>query len=308
MVPVDAYGGCDFRSIEADNTSAFNCRYVDGTTRWSNHAYGRAIDVNPIENPYVSGGRDVARGESAVRRSHAATSRDGATRAARSSGRSTAIGWGWGGRWSSVQGLPALLRERPLTNAARFYRCARPSPADAMLSEKEGVSMTVAPRAEFSLRRCRRVLRPPSHDVLGRHGAVGSLRPRARVLRVPRRACASQASRTGAGWRERVRRLRASAGVVGAAVAGAVAAVVAVVTGRALDRPGSRRFSSERSGCVFLARRAPLARTRRGRGGALTAPPRSRGDERYATAGLRPATRYAQIAPPSTPPASGPTM
>ena len=60
MVPVDAYGGSDFRSIEADNTSAFNCRYVDGTTRWSNHAYGRAIDVNPIENPYVSGGLDVA--------------------------------------------------------------------------------------------------------------------------------------------------------------------------------------------------------------------------------------------------------
>ena len=54
MVPVDAYGGSDYRSIEADNTSAFNCRYVDGTTRWSEHAYGRAIDVNPIENPYVT--------------------------------------------------------------------------------------------------------------------------------------------------------------------------------------------------------------------------------------------------------------
>src|SRR4029079_7966504 len=54
MVPVDAYGGSDYRSIEADNTSAFNCRYVDGTTRWSEHAYGRAIDLNPIENPYVT--------------------------------------------------------------------------------------------------------------------------------------------------------------------------------------------------------------------------------------------------------------
>ena len=63
MVPIDAYGGSDFRSIEADNTSAFNCRYVDGTTRWSNHAYGTAIDVNPIENPYVSGaaGRPMPR-------------------------------------------------------------------------------------------------------------------------------------------------------------------------------------------------------------------------------------------------------
>lgn len=50
---VDAYGASDFRSIEADNTSAFNCRRATGATRWSEHAYGRAIDVNPIENPYV---------------------------------------------------------------------------------------------------------------------------------------------------------------------------------------------------------------------------------------------------------------
>ena len=38
VVPVDAYDASDFRSIEADNTSAFNCRYVDGTRRWSEHA------------------------------------------------------------------------------------------------------------------------------------------------------------------------------------------------------------------------------------------------------------------------------
>ncbi|MFO7572081.1 MAG: M15 family metallopeptidase [Gaiellaceae bacterium] len=61
MLPVDRYGASDFRSIEADNTSAFNCRFVEGTTRWSEHAYGRAIDVNPIENPYVSGGRTAHR-------------------------------------------------------------------------------------------------------------------------------------------------------------------------------------------------------------------------------------------------------
>src|SRR5438270_654043 len=54
MEPIDAYGGDDSRSIDADNTSAFNCRRVDGSTSWSVHAYGRAIDVNPIENPYVS--------------------------------------------------------------------------------------------------------------------------------------------------------------------------------------------------------------------------------------------------------------
>ncbi|MEI7760611.1 MAG: M15 family metallopeptidase [Thermoleophilia bacterium] len=60
MVSIDAYGGSDFRSIEADNTSAFNCRFVDGTTRYSEHAYGRAIDVNPIENPYVTRSRTTS--------------------------------------------------------------------------------------------------------------------------------------------------------------------------------------------------------------------------------------------------------
>src|SRR5690242_5428647 len=51
---VDAYGGDDHRSMTADNTSAFNCRFVAGTGIWSKHAYGRAIDVNPVENPYVT--------------------------------------------------------------------------------------------------------------------------------------------------------------------------------------------------------------------------------------------------------------
>ena len=51
---VSDFGASDFASIEADNTSAFNCRYVDGTHKWSNHTFGKAIDINPIENPYVS--------------------------------------------------------------------------------------------------------------------------------------------------------------------------------------------------------------------------------------------------------------
>ncbi len=51
---VSDFRASDFASIEADNTSAFNCRYVDGTHKWSNHTYGKAIDINPIENPYVT--------------------------------------------------------------------------------------------------------------------------------------------------------------------------------------------------------------------------------------------------------------
>ena len=50
---VDDYGASDFASIAADNTSAFNCRNATGSSRFSEHAFGRAVDVNPIENPYV---------------------------------------------------------------------------------------------------------------------------------------------------------------------------------------------------------------------------------------------------------------
>jgi D-alanyl-D-alanine carboxypeptidase len=56
MEPVDVYGGSDDASMAADNTSSFNCRPITGTTdRWSIHSYGRAIDINTIENPYVKG-------------------------------------------------------------------------------------------------------------------------------------------------------------------------------------------------------------------------------------------------------------
>ena len=100
MIPVDAYGASDFRSIEADNTSAFNCRTVDGTSRWSEHAYGRAIDLNPIENPYVGSSGTTSHRASTpyLRRSpyRPGMAVEGGTvvRAF------DAIGWGWGGRWS----------------------------------------------------------------------------------------------------------------------------------------------------------------------------------------------------------------
>jgi hypothetical protein len=49
-------GANDYASMAADNTSAFNCRNVVGRPGVrSPHAYGRAIDINPFENPYLSG-------------------------------------------------------------------------------------------------------------------------------------------------------------------------------------------------------------------------------------------------------------
>ena len=66
MEPVDAYGGDDIASVLANNTSGFNCRFVAGSTnRWSEHAYGRAIDLNPRVNPYVTADGTVVPEESA---------------------------------------------------------------------------------------------------------------------------------------------------------------------------------------------------------------------------------------------------
>lgn len=102
MRPVDPYGGNDFRSIEADNTSAFNCRRVEGTSRWSNHAYGRAVDVNPIENPYVTSRGTTSHPASRTyldrRRIRAGMATPGSelVQAFR------AVGWGWGGDWNGT--------------------------------------------------------------------------------------------------------------------------------------------------------------------------------------------------------------
>ncbi len=52
-IPVDEFGGDDVASMEANNSSAFNSRRIMNTDRWSSHAYGAAIDINPRQNPYV---------------------------------------------------------------------------------------------------------------------------------------------------------------------------------------------------------------------------------------------------------------
>ncbi len=53
MIPIVKYGWSDEKSMEDNNTSAFNYRFVAGTTRLSNHSFGRAIDINPLFNPVI---------------------------------------------------------------------------------------------------------------------------------------------------------------------------------------------------------------------------------------------------------------
>ena len=57
MRRIDHYAGSDPESMAANNCSAFNFRVVEGTERLSHHALGHAIDINPVQNPWVRGAR-----------------------------------------------------------------------------------------------------------------------------------------------------------------------------------------------------------------------------------------------------------
>ena len=108
LLLADAYGPA--RSRPADNDSgSFECRQAiaspcsskarKGNGNWSEHAYGRAVDLNPVENPYVGCGmsRDPSSkpylDRSRVRRGMVTPAVVAAFRS---------IGWGWGGAWSGA--------------------------------------------------------------------------------------------------------------------------------------------------------------------------------------------------------------
>jgi hypothetical protein len=104
MRPIDAYRGDDDRSAAADNTSAFNCRkaVANGSTSWSMHAYGEAIDVNDVENPYLLGGRVIPpAGRAYLDRTKP---RPGMAVAGGVLVRAFArVGWGWGASFADYQ-------------------------------------------------------------------------------------------------------------------------------------------------------------------------------------------------------------
>jgi D-alanyl-D-alanine carboxypeptidase len=100
---VDAYGPRGSQPADGDISGSFECRKAipspcgSGTGNWSNHAYGLAVDLNPIENPYVGCGATRTRAS----RPYLDRSRlrpgmvtPAVVRAFRS------IGWGWGGSWA----------------------------------------------------------------------------------------------------------------------------------------------------------------------------------------------------------------
>ncbi|MDD4866751.1 MAG: M15 family metallopeptidase [Mycobacterium sp.] len=100
MRTLDHYPAADDEaSMEDDNTSAFNCRVNPGSNRWSQHAYGRAVDVNPLLNPclYASGALQPQNAAAYLDRARTDPGLlhdgDAAVRAF------TDRGWRWGGYW-----------------------------------------------------------------------------------------------------------------------------------------------------------------------------------------------------------------
>lgn len=101
--PIDEFNNDDVLSMNANNTSAFNCRAVTGHAGiFSQHSYGRAIDINPVLNPYVAQGSVQPKtGLLHVNRKHAEQGKITAD------GFVVALfhkyGWDWGGSWYDVQ-------------------------------------------------------------------------------------------------------------------------------------------------------------------------------------------------------------
>lgn len=87
----------DVASMEANNTSCFNMRKIAGTDSWSNHSYGMALDINPLQNPYVTA-TGALPSEEYLERTNARpgmiTEGDVCYQAF------VSRGWTWGGYWS----------------------------------------------------------------------------------------------------------------------------------------------------------------------------------------------------------------
>jgi len=101
MIRVDAYDADDARSMAANNCSAFNFR-VAPSGKLSQHSFGTAIDVNPVQNPMIIDERIYPdAGAGYLDRDHHRPGmivRPGPVVAAFS-----AAGWGWGGDWTRIK-------------------------------------------------------------------------------------------------------------------------------------------------------------------------------------------------------------
>ena len=135
--PMQAYLGNDDASMDDDNTSGFNARVVAGSSQWSLHAFGLAIDLNPVENPFIEIGDDGR----TLRVSPAASGRDFVNRREPRPGKPLRSGLAedvvdvfaehgflvWGGDWNS----PIDYQHFEAGDQAFAQRLEQATPSDA---------------------------------------------------------------------------------------------------------------------------------------------------------------------------------
>jgi hypothetical protein len=107
MQLADTYGPAASRPADGDFTASFECRQASaspctsvankGTGHWSEHAYGEAVDLDPVENPYVGCG--MTRDKTAVSYLNRGNVRRGMVTPAVVAA-FTSAGWFWGGAWT----------------------------------------------------------------------------------------------------------------------------------------------------------------------------------------------------------------
>jgi hypothetical protein len=111
MQLVSDFNGSDTLSMQYNNTSAFNCRYIAGTTKFSNHSYGRAIDLNPLFNPCiqnaeVSPSNALPYADRRQQREGMLHKNDFVIKLFRK------YGWKWGGEWRSLKDYQHFEKRR----------------------------------------------------------------------------------------------------------------------------------------------------------------------------------------------------
>lgn len=116
---IDDFSGSDDESVAANNTSAFNCRPTTGKAGgYSSHAYGVAIDVNPLRNPYVKRGRVIPpEGRAWLDRTELRPGMIVAGDAVHQA--FTSRGWRWGGDWRSLKDYQHFEKKAALPRLPR---------------------------------------------------------------------------------------------------------------------------------------------------------------------------------------------
>ena len=106
VIPLSKYNWSDSKSMEDNNTSSFNFRFVSGSRILSKHANGLAIDINPKLNPYVKKGKMIP--ANAV---YDSTSVGTLTQNSEIVKEFKRRGWSWGGDWKSLKDYQHFQKE-----------------------------------------------------------------------------------------------------------------------------------------------------------------------------------------------------